>query len=91
MFQDFAAGLELHDFGKVGIPDNILKKPASLTDEELKVMRTHPEIGYDILSMHDDLKEIAKLAVPPFSSLTMRIGSMIMPISSSSTINVSIS
>ncbi|MEA3512076.1 MAG: response regulator [Campylobacterota bacterium] len=38
-----------HDIGKVGIADNILLKPAKLTDEEFDVMKTHPTIGYSIL------------------------------------------
>lgn len=39
----------LHDIGKVGIPDNILLKPARLTFEEFKEMKTHTTIGYRIL------------------------------------------
>ncbi|WP_319780287.1 DUF3369 domain-containing protein [Maridesulfovibrio sp.] len=39
----------MHDVGKIGIPDSILLKPGKLTAEELKVMRTHTEIGYNIL------------------------------------------
>ncbi len=39
----------LHDIGKIGIPDYILLKKETLTDEELKIMRTHPIIGYEIL------------------------------------------
>lgn len=35
----------LHDIGKVGIPDNILLKPGSLTDVEFEVMKTHTLIG----------------------------------------------
>ena len=38
-----------HDLGKVGIPDAILLKPGKLTDEEMNVIKTHPQIGYDIL------------------------------------------
>lgn len=36
----------LHDIGKVGIPDNILLKPARLTAEEFEVMKTHTTIGH---------------------------------------------
>jgi putative two-component system response regulator len=43
----------MHDMGKIGIPDVILKKPGPLTDEEWVVMRTHAKIGYDILSTSD--------------------------------------
>ena len=47
----------VHDIGKVGIPDSILKKPGKLTDEEWEIMRTHPNIGGDIFkSIRDGLK-----------------------------------
>lgn len=39
----------LHDIGKIGVPDSILLKRGSLTDEEMAVMRKHPLIGYEIL------------------------------------------
>ena len=42
------AGL-LHDVGKIGIPDSILKKPACLTDDEFEVMKTHASLGHDIV------------------------------------------
>ena len=35
----------LHDIGKVGIPDNVLLKPGSLTDDEWTIMKTHAELG----------------------------------------------
>jgi HD-GYP domain-containing protein (c-di-GMP phosphodiesterase class II) len=40
----------LHDVGKIGIDDNILKKPAALTDEEFQVMKQHPQKGFKIMS-----------------------------------------
>ena len=39
----------MHDIGKVAIPDEILKKPGKLTDEEFDHMKRHTEIGYSIL------------------------------------------
>jgi len=43
----------MHDVGKIGIPDNILLKPSTLTPEEREVMQQHTEIGYRILSGSD--------------------------------------
>jgi HD-GYP domain-containing protein (c-di-GMP phosphodiesterase class II) len=40
----------LHDVGKIGIDDRVLKKPSALTDEEFKIMKTHPQKGYKIMS-----------------------------------------
>ena len=40
----------LHDIGKIGIPDSILRKPGKLNDEETKVMMTHPEKGGEIIN-----------------------------------------
>ena len=39
----------MHDLGKVGIPDEILRKPARLNEEEWAVMSTHAQMGYDVL------------------------------------------
>src|SRR6266851_956667 len=40
----------LHDVGKAFVPVAILDKPAKLTDEEMRVMRMHPRLGYDALA-----------------------------------------
>ncbi|THB68109.1 MAG: DUF3369 domain-containing protein [Gammaproteobacteria bacterium] len=40
----------LHDVGKIGIPDSILLKPGRLTPEEYEAMKSHAEIGYEILN-----------------------------------------
>lgn len=39
----------MHDTGKVGIPDAILRKPGKLDAQEWEVMKTHPQMGHDIL------------------------------------------
>jgi two-component system, response regulator RpfG len=43
------AAAPMHDIGKIGIPDAILRKPGSLTESERSVMKTHTLIGYEIL------------------------------------------
>lgn len=40
----------MHDVGKIGIPDRVLRKPGALTDEERQVMETHTTIGAEMLS-----------------------------------------
>jgi len=47
--KDIANYASIHDIGKIGIPDNILKKPGKLTEEERRVMQTHSTIGGNIL------------------------------------------
>jgi response regulator RpfG family c-di-GMP phosphodiesterase len=55
----------LHDIGKLGIPDNILLKPGKLTVEEFDIMKSHAEIGYNILikSRSVFLREGANIAL----------------------------
>jgi response regulator RpfG family c-di-GMP phosphodiesterase len=43
----------LHDLGKIAIPDSILNKPAKLDAEEWEVMKTHSEVGYEMLHSSD--------------------------------------
>jgi PAS domain S-box-containing protein len=43
-------GVLLHDMGKLGVPDNILLKPGTLTDEEWETMRKHPQFAHDMLA-----------------------------------------
>src|SRR5439155_4055240 len=53
----------LHDIGKMAIPDGILRKPGPLTDEEKKIMRTHCEIGYNILIRISFLRDVAVIVL----------------------------
>jgi putative two-component system response regulator len=41
----------MHDIGKIAVPDAILEKPGKLTVEEFEIMKTHAQVGYDMLSM----------------------------------------
>ncbi len=45
----------LHDIGKVGIPDEILKKPAALTADEIETIKTHTLIGFNALTQAERL------------------------------------
>ncbi len=44
----------MHDVGKLGIPDHILRKPATLSAEEWAIMKQHPAIGAEIIGEHED-------------------------------------
>ncbi|PZP15076.1 MAG: regulator, partial [Aliarcobacter butzleri] len=50
----------MHDIGKIGIPDAILNKPGKLNEDEWKIMKTHTQIGYDILK--DSKRETLRAA-----------------------------
>lgn len=47
-------GALLHDIGKIGIPENVLRKPSKLTDEEWEVMKQHPTIGAEKVLMPNE-------------------------------------
>jgi HD-GYP domain-containing protein (c-di-GMP phosphodiesterase class II) len=47
--RDLEAAAILHDIGKIGVPDAILRKPAKLTEEEYAVIKKHPEYGWAVL------------------------------------------
>ena len=47
--RDVSFAAALHDIGKIGIPAEILNKPGPLTEEEFEVMKTHPELGAQII------------------------------------------
>jgi HD-GYP domain-containing protein (c-di-GMP phosphodiesterase class II) len=49
----------IHDVGKIGIEDKILRKPAALTDDEYEIMKQHPTKGLKILEAVPRLKEMA--------------------------------
>jgi HD-GYP domain-containing protein (c-di-GMP phosphodiesterase class II) len=49
--QNLEVAALLHDIGKVGIPDSILRKPGRLDPEEYALMKKHPEYGWAVLRM----------------------------------------
>ncbi len=49
----------LHDVGKIGVPDEVIRKPGRLTDEEFATIKKHPSIGGRIL---DNIKEMPALS-----------------------------
>jgi HD-GYP domain-containing protein (c-di-GMP phosphodiesterase class II) len=51
----------LHDIGKIGVADSILKKPARLLPEEMATMRTHPEKGAALISKYKDFSRGAEM------------------------------
>ena len=52
-------GALLHDVGKIGIPESVLKKEGPLSDEEWLVMKQHPSIGVDkVLKPNASLKDL---------------------------------
>lgn len=51
-------GALLHDFGKVGVSDDLLNKPSYLTAEEYSSMKTHPVIGRELLRSIEDLQDV---------------------------------
>jgi putative nucleotidyltransferase with HDIG domain len=53
----------LHDIGKMAIPDMILRKPGPLTPEERDIMRTHCEIGYNMVKRIPFLAEAAEIVL----------------------------
>ncbi len=51
-------GALFHDIGKIGIPNSVLLKPGPLTDEERRLIETHPELGEKILAPIDQLSDV---------------------------------
>jgi len=55
----------MHDIGKIGLPDNILNKPGQYSEEDYKIIKKHPYIGYNILkgSKREIMKAAAVIAL----------------------------
>jgi putative nucleotidyltransferase with HDIG domain len=59
--QDILWAALLHDIGKIGVPDDILRKPGPLTEAEWSIMKQHPIIGAEIIDPVRSLSEVAPL------------------------------
>ena len=57
--QRIALGAQLHDVGKIGIPENVLRKTDKLSDEEWEIMKQHPTIGAEkVLEPNPGLRDL---------------------------------
>jgi putative nucleotidyltransferase with HDIG domain len=63
LLRQIARGAFLHDIGKMGVPDQILRKPGPLTAEERELMRRHCDIGFAVLERIPFLKEAAEIVL----------------------------
>ncbi|MFQ5584891.1 MAG: HD domain-containing phosphohydrolase, partial [Calditrichia bacterium] len=54
-------GALLHDIGKIGVPDAILRKPGKLNEAEMEEIKKHPEFGYQLLKSVDFSEEVARI------------------------------
>jgi putative nucleotidyltransferase with HDIG domain len=61
--KNIARGAYLHDIGKMGVPDSILRKTGPLSEPETHFMRTHCQRGYDILARVHTLREAAEIVL----------------------------
>ncbi|WP_431603142.1 HD-GYP domain-containing protein [Clostridium beijerinckii] len=54
---------DLHDIGKIGVPDSVLNKPDSLEVDEWELMKKHSYIGYNILSKASTFEDISRIVL----------------------------
>jgi putative nucleotidyltransferase with HDIG domain len=61
--RELAVGGLLHDVGKLAVPNEILQKPGPLTDEEFDVIKTHPEVGSELVHELGFSKRVRRLVM----------------------------
>ena len=61
--QTIHSAAALHDIGKIGVPDEILRKPGPLTSQEWELMKRHPQIGADIIGPVTELAHVAPIII----------------------------
>lgn len=63
MLNNLERGAMLHDIGKIGISDHILRKKSKLTPEEYRIIKTHPKIGAEIIRAIHFLKDVVPIVL----------------------------
>lgn len=58
--EDLTFAGRVHDLGKLFIPDRILNKPGALTDAEFSVIKTHPQVGAEVLRAIPEIERVAQ-------------------------------
>ena len=61
--QKIEIGAYLHDIGKIAIPDDILRKPGSLTDDEWEIMKSHSALGAAALREMPEFRDVAPIVL----------------------------
>ena len=67
-WQDVTFAGSVHDVGKLFIPDRILNKPGPLTEEEFAIIKTHPQLGAEVLRAISDSDRVAEAVRVPSRS-----------------------
>jgi putative nucleotidyltransferase with HDIG domain len=62
-WDEIRRGALLHDVGKISVPDSVLLKEGSLSDEEWELMRRHPQVGFEIISGVGVLSSVANIVL----------------------------
>jgi cyclic di-GMP phosphodiesterase len=60
---DLERGALMHDIGKIAMPETLLRKPGALNEDEMGIIRTHPEVGYRIVSGVPMLERAAEIVL----------------------------